>query len=138
VDTNFKGTFFCCRAGVRVMRAQQFGAIVNVASAGGATAAPDMLAYRASKAAVIHLGRSLAFHVAPMGIRVHTLLMGSVESEGGDRVLDAMTRGMDAEAAQAVRDRRAAHVVEPEDIGRGVIALLANPTMEAGPNFTVV
>ena len=49
------------------------GAIVNTTSIGGINAGPGVTAYRASKAAVIHLSRSLAVELAASGIRVNCI-----------------------------------------------------------------
>ena len=47
------------------------GAIVNMASMAGVTGAPNMMAYSASKAAVIGMTKSAAKDLAPHGIRVN-------------------------------------------------------------------
>jgi NAD(P)-dependent dehydrogenase (short-subunit alcohol dehydrogenase family) len=49
------------------------GAIVNTTSIGGINAGPGVMAYRASKAAVIHVTRSLAVELAAHDIRVNCI-----------------------------------------------------------------
>jgi NAD(P)-dependent dehydrogenase (short-subunit alcohol dehydrogenase family) len=47
------------------------GVIVNTTSIGGINAGPGVMAYRATKAAVIHFTRSIAVELAERGIRVN-------------------------------------------------------------------
>ncbi len=47
------------------------GVIVNTTSIGGINAGPGLMAYRATKAAVIHFTRSIAVELAELGIRVN-------------------------------------------------------------------
>jgi NAD(P)-dependent dehydrogenase (short-subunit alcohol dehydrogenase family) len=47
------------------------GSIVNTTSIGGINAGGGLIAYRASKAAVIHLTRCVAIDVAERGVRVN-------------------------------------------------------------------
>ena len=49
------------------------GAIVNTASMAGVTGAPNMVAYSASKAAIIAMTKSAAKDLAPHGIRVNAM-----------------------------------------------------------------
>lgn len=49
------------------------GAIVNMASMAGVTGAPNMVAYSASKAAIIGMTKSAAKDLAPHGIRVNAV-----------------------------------------------------------------
>lgn len=137
IDTNLKGSFFTAQAAAPAMAAGGGGVLVLVASGAGARVASDMLVYRTAKAGVIHMGRCLAQALAPDGIRVHTLLMGSVESEGGDRVLDARTRDLDPAAADALRAERARRSVTPLEVGDGIAALVDDPLATPGPNFAL-
>jgi NAD(P)-dependent dehydrogenase (short-subunit alcohol dehydrogenase family) len=56
------------------------GVILNVASVGGLLAEPGIGWYNATKAAVIHLTRQLAFELAPT-VRVNGLAPGLVRTE---------------------------------------------------------
>jgi len=60
------------RAG-RHMAEHGGGAIVNTTSIGGINAGGGVMAYRASKAAVIHITRSVAIELAPKNIRVNCI-----------------------------------------------------------------
>lgn len=78
IDVNLTGVFVSCRAEARAMRRAGGGAIVNIASMSGTIANRGLHQghYNASKAGVIHLGRSLAWELAPHRIRVNTVSPG--------------------------------------------------------------
>ncbi|SIS64704.1 SDR family NAD(P)-dependent oxidoreductase [Phaeovulum vinaykumarii] len=59
---------------------QQIGAIVNVSSLAGRLAQPELLAYSIACAALDQATRSLAVALAPHGIRVNGVAMGSLMS----------------------------------------------------------
>ena len=64
---NLKSAYLFCRAAVPVMLAQGGGAIVNTASIAGITASSQESAYGISKAALIHLTKSIARDYANSG-----------------------------------------------------------------------
>ena len=78
LEVNLNGVFLCCQAEGRAMLAGGGGAIVNIASMSGSIVNRDLLQvhYNASKAAVIHLSKSLAMEWAPRGIRVNSISPG--------------------------------------------------------------
>ena len=88
VDTNFKGTFLCCREAARHMTANgRGGTIVNVGSISGliANVPQNQAVYNASKAAVHMLTKSLASEFAASGVRVNAVAPGYIRT--------AMTQG---------------------------------------------
>jgi len=80
LDTNLKGTFFCCQAFARSSAAARTpGVIVNLASTSAYSARQGAAHYGASKAAVIMLTKSLAQEFGPLGIRVNAVAPGLVQ-----------------------------------------------------------
>ena len=77
---NLRGTFLCCQAAVPVMRAADYGRIVNIASVAGKEGNPNASAYSASKAAVIALTKSLGKELAQTGIRVNCITPAAVRT----------------------------------------------------------
>ncbi|MGH3086831.1 MAG: SDR family oxidoreductase [Rubrobacteraceae bacterium] len=69
---NVKGVFLCSRAAVSAMR-DGGGSIIVTSSIMGVRTRPGFTAYAASKAAAIHLARTLALELAGDGIRVNCL-----------------------------------------------------------------
>lgn len=84
---NLDGVFHCCRAVVPVMREQDYGRIVLVASIAGKEGNPNAPAYSASKAGVIGLTKSLGKELAKTGIRVNCVTPAAVRTA----IFDQMT-----------------------------------------------
>ncbi len=77
-DTNVNGVFYSCQAEARAMQKHGRGAIVNIASISATIANRNLTQaqYNSSKAAVVHLTKSLAVEWAPLGIRVNAVSPG--------------------------------------------------------------
>ncbi len=78
IDVNLNGLFFCCQAAARPMIAQRSGSIINIASMSAfiVNRPQCQASYNTSKAAVVHLTRSLATEWAPYNIRVNAIAPG--------------------------------------------------------------
>ncbi len=89
MDVNLNGLFFCCQAVGKHMIARRSGRIINIASMSGVivnTPQPQA-AYNTSKAAVIHLTKSLAAEWAKYGIRVNAIAPGYMSTPMSDKYL---------------------------------------------------
>ena len=89
-DTNVKGAFFVAQEVGKRMLARARGAapgtytggrIVNIASAAGLRALPQISVYAMSKAAVIHMTRAMALEWGRFGINVNALCPGYIDTE---------------------------------------------------------
>ena len=82
IDVNLNGAWRVAQAAARHMvRHQQGGSIVNIASILGLRVASQVPSYAASKAALIHLTKAMALELARHRIRVNALAPGYVETE---------------------------------------------------------
>ena len=80
LDLNLKGTWLTCQIVGRVMKDQQYGRIVNLASIGAFQSLHEATAYCASKGAVAMLTRSLGAEWTKYNITVNALAPGVFET----------------------------------------------------------
>ena len=121
LDTNLKGPFLCSQAEARVMRPRGYGKIINNASMSGSIVnrSHEQTHYNASKAALIHLTKSLAAEWAPFGINVNSISPGYTMAGGA---------GSDRMAAMHDdwrRDTPLGRLGEVEDL-QGAVVFLAS------------
>ena len=79
---NFNGAFYCCKHAIPAMERQGGGSIINVGSIHGIEGGARLVAYAASKGALLNLTRTLASAYARQQIRVNYLIPGWVITEG--------------------------------------------------------
>jgi meso-butanediol dehydrogenase / (S,S)-butanediol dehydrogenase / diacetyl reductase len=77
-EVNAEAVFFCCQQALPIMREQGYGRIVNLSSTAAYTGTAAMIAYNASKSAVLAITRSLAREYGRDGITVNSVLPGVV------------------------------------------------------------
>lgn len=80
-DINSRGLFFSCQEAAKIMIEQGKGKIINVSSIGGIKTFKRIAPYGASKAAVIHLTKSLASEWARYGILVNGIAPGLISTD---------------------------------------------------------
>ncbi len=81
INTNLRGTFFCCRAGFRHMKKAGGGHILNMSSVAGVQAWAGTGTYSASKHGIMALTRALAEEGRSYNIKVSAICPGGVADE---------------------------------------------------------
>jgi NAD(P)-dependent dehydrogenase (short-subunit alcohol dehydrogenase family) len=123
---NVDGVFNACRAVVPDMVARRSGAVVNMASWLGKRGMAMYGSYAASKFAVVGITQSLAFEVAPHGIRVNAVAPGLIVDTGMRAHVESehakLGLPLAADRVGAIPLRR---VGTPDDVAR-VVAFLAS------------
>jgi len=124
VETNLYSAVRCCRVFARVMLERNTpGSLVNIASPAGLRAAPSMVAYGASKAALINFTWTLAVELGPRGIRVNVVVPAFVPSPGV-----SWGGSEEEQAALAKRAVPMGRVTKAEDVAGAIIAFASQLT----------
>ena len=124
IGVHVKGTFLCCQAALRRMRAQGTGgAIVTMSSDYAVMAVPGGAAYCAAKAAIHSLTKSIAQEFAPDGVRINALGPGPIDTP-------ILRAGRTEEEYDAARKRLADNLPvgrlgQPEEVAAVVDFLLS-------------
>jgi NAD(P)-dependent dehydrogenase (short-subunit alcohol dehydrogenase family) len=98
MGVNCKAQMFLIQAALPLLRSSAAASIVNVSSVGGRVALPHLVAYGASKAAVIGLTRGVAQEFAAEGIRCNAVCPGGIDTPMAGQVVGSFP---DREAAIA-------------------------------------
>ena len=121
IDTNLKGTWFCCRAVGKVMAEQGSGSIVNMSSQVGLNPGAGGGAYSISKAGIIMMTRQLAVELANKNIRVNAIAPGIIKTDFNKELWKnpegARRMGMMVPLGR---------LAEPEDIARAALFLASD------------
>lgn len=82
IAVNLTGTFLCCKAAAHIMVQQGSGSIINMSSGGATKAHRAFVAYDATKGGIEAMTRALALDLGPYGVRVNSLVPGSIDTRG--------------------------------------------------------
>jgi 3-oxoacyl-[acyl-carrier protein] reductase len=117
LDVNLTGAFNMIRAVAPVLRAQQHGKIVNIASVHGLRSEFGLANYAASKAGMIGLTRSAAIELGPSNINVNAVAPGYIRTT-------RLTEGVSPEVLDRARDRTVlGRLGDPHDVANVVVFL---------------
>lgn len=114
VDVNIVGAFIVAKSGLTHLQKATDPTFVMIGSDSAFVASPDMVVYNATKAAIVHMARSLAVEWEPQGIRVNTVSPSIVDTP--------MSRG-DLGLEDAGFDGVDYPVLDATDVARSVLFL---------------
>jgi NAD(P)-dependent dehydrogenase (short-subunit alcohol dehydrogenase family) len=118
IAVNWRAPLVWSQLAWRASMREHGGAILNMSSVGGLSVEPTIGAYNATKAALLHLTRTLAAELAP-GVRVNAIAPGLVKTD----MARALWEANEAAIAKVLPMRR---LGEPEDIARAAAFLLSD------------
>ena len=110
LDVNVRGTYICCREGLRCMIPNKSGYIINISSVVGFKGYPNQSAYTASKHAIVGMTKSLAVEAQSHNIRVSVIHPGGVDTD--------LVRNARPELDPSI-------LIQPKDIAHTVMYLLS-------------
>lgn len=114
VDINLVGAFIVAKAGLPHLSAARDATFVMIGSDSAFVASPDMVVYNATKAAIVHMARSLAVEWEEAGIRVNTVSPSIVDTPMSRADLAIGPEGFSAVGYP---------VLDAEDVARAVLYL---------------
>ena len=117
IATNLTGVFLCCREVLPGMVETGGGAIVAVGSGASKQGYANLAAYAASKFGLLGFMQSLAAEVGDKGIKVSTVLPGSIATTFAGK------SPADVESGRAAGKS----YLEPEDVAAAIVYLLLQP-----------
>jgi NAD(P)-dependent dehydrogenase (short-subunit alcohol dehydrogenase family) len=117
--TNLTGPFLCAKAAIPHLRRNGGGAIIAVSSGAGKQGYPQLGAYSASKFGLMGLMQGLAGEVAGDGIKVCTVVPGSILTPFGGRSVAKKREDMASDPGRKY--------LYPEDVAEAILFLLRQP-----------
>jgi NAD(P)-dependent dehydrogenase (short-subunit alcohol dehydrogenase family) len=120
INVNLKGTWLMCREAAVIMKEQNYGKIVNIASR-ASLGNKGQSNYSASKAGVVALSRVLALELGKFNVAVNTVSPGLIETP--------LTEGLEKHVLQKLIDAQPTHCMGlPEDVANAVSFLISDQT----------
>lgn len=124
---NARGVFLGLKHGAHALRARGGGVIINTASVAGLNGAPGLIAYAASKHAVIGMTKTAAVELARYRIRVNAVCPGFIDT----RMTEDLERQLDPDDPATVRRQQIERVPwrrygQPEEIAAAVAFLASD------------
>jgi NAD(P)-dependent dehydrogenase (short-subunit alcohol dehydrogenase family) len=121
-NVNVVGAFLFMREAARFMTERRRGVIINIASVTGIKGYVNQGVYCASKHALVGLSRVMALEMKPLGVKVHTICPGAVDTN--------MIKDMRPDIPKE-------KLIRPEDIADIVSFLIQQPDSATIEEITV-
>ena len=128
LNTNLRGTFYCVRAAVPLLKQQPGASVINIASVAGLGGMGSSIVYAASKGGMLTMTKSLARALAPH-IRVNAIAPGFVRTRFAGWPDSAFDAGEKVTPLQ--------HLPTVEDVAKVSLFLAADATAITGETITL-
>jgi NAD(P)-dependent dehydrogenase (short-subunit alcohol dehydrogenase family) len=129
-DVNTKGVYLAAHAALPHIRQSPAGSVVIVASVQAAASQASVVAYTASKGALVAMTRGMAIDEAAYGVRVNSLSPGSVDTpmlrHSAAMFSDGTPEGVERTVANWGSAHALGRVATIDEVG-AVISFLASP-----------
>jgi NAD(P)-dependent dehydrogenase (short-subunit alcohol dehydrogenase family) len=124
---NVTGAWNLVRAIVPAMAERGHGCVVNIASGAAFNGVPGLGAYAASKAALLHLTKTLALEQAKRGVRCVAVCPGNVDTPMLGQIARMLEEAGDPDPRRTLTAYHALpRLATPDDVA-GAVAFLAGP-----------
>lgn len=122
LDTNLKGSFLLSRAVVPIMKKQNYGKIIFIASNAATVGFSTIAPYSASKGGMLAMARSMVSELAPYNINVNCLSPGSTATPINQILQD------DPAFVALLKQKTPSGVayMQPEEIAQAAVFLVAD------------
>jgi NAD(P)-dependent dehydrogenase (short-subunit alcohol dehydrogenase family) len=121
VRVNFLSAVYVLQAAAPRLFESGRGAVLNISSVGGLSAAPGVAYYGAAKAALINLTKTLAVEWAEHGVRVNALAPGWIETD-----MNTLLREDEASRERMLEGIAMRRFGEPEEVASAAVFLCSD------------
>ena len=125
LDTQAKGTFFCCQFMGKLMIERGYGKIINLSSTWSVSTDMGKCVYGVAKASISYMTSALSTEWAPLGVRVNAIAPTSTLTENTARTF----RENEARAQRLLSRIKLGRFAEPSDMV-GAAIFLASPASD--------
>jgi len=120
--TNLRGTFYCLRHELRIMREQAAGSVVTITSVAGVDGIDASLVYASSKHALTGMTKCAAIDMGQHGVRVNCIAPGATRTEMMGEYLSQFPDAMNVLTKKIPLLR----VASPEEMADSIVWLLSD------------
>lgn len=125
INTNTTSIFLGCKYILPLLKMAKGGSIVNLASVSGIRGVKNMLAYAASKSAIVTLTSSLALDLSKFKIRVNAVAPGAIDTQ----MVSSLKKEINSVSKYNARMKEAhpiGRIGKPEEVANVVCFLASN------------
>ena len=121
IDVNLNGIYRTTKFCLPGMIERKWGRIINIASTAASVSNPSVVAYCASKAAVLGLTRCVALEGAPYGVSCNAISPGWVETELGKNAMRDFAKAEGRSFTEYFEEVKQSYpqkrIIQPQEIG---------------------